>query len=53
VDTVSDIELVLPEELAVGFGGQRLGEGAEVGIDGLPQRLVEALGFLELLGSQR
>src|SRR5262249_45541872 len=53
VDPVSDIELGRSEDLAVGLGGQRLGEGAEVGLDGLPQGLIDALGFLGLLGGQR
>jgi hypothetical protein len=52
VDTVSHVELGLPQELAVGLGGQQLGEGAEVGIDGLPQGLEDALGFRGLLGGQ-
>jgi hypothetical protein len=53
VGAVSDLELGPPQELAVGLGGQQLGEGAEVGVDGLPQGLEDALGFLGLLGGQR
>src|SRR5262245_38670689 len=52
VDAVSDLELGLSQELAVGLGGQQLGQGAEVGLDGLPQRLEDALGRIGLLGGQ-
>src|SRR5262249_41823600 len=52
VDAVSPLEFGPAQELAVGLGGQQLGEGAEVGIDGLPQGLEDALGSLGSLGGQ-
>ena len=42
VDAVSDLELGLSQELAIGLGGQEFGEGAEVGCDGLLQGLEDA-----------
>ncbi|WP_145269311.1 hypothetical protein [Tautonia plasticadhaerens] len=49
---VADLELGLAQELAVGFGGERMGDPAQLGIAGRPQGLVDALGFGGLLGGQ-
>ena len=39
VDAVADLELGLPQELAIGLGGEQVGEAAEVGVGGLAERL--------------
>ena len=50
-DAVADLELGLPEELSVRFGGEQFGEASEVGVGGLLERLIDPLGQFGLLGS--
>jgi len=53
VDSVSDLELGLPQELAVEFGGEQFGEAAEVGVGGLAEGLIDPVGEFGLVGGQR
>ena len=52
MDPVADLELGLPEELPIGFGGEQFGEATEVGVGGLLQSLIDPLGQFGLLGGQ-
>ncbi len=52
VDEVSDLEFGLPQELAVGFGGEQVGQILEVGLGGLTKGMKDPAGQLSLVGSQ-
>src|SRR6516162_3733931 len=53
VDEVPNLELGLAKELAIGFGGQQLGDRADLVADGLHQDAFDPLGLVLLFGGER
>src|SRR5262249_13012674 len=53
VDEVPDLELGLAKELPIGFGGQQLGDRANVVADGLHQDTLDPLGLVLLFRGER
>jgi hypothetical protein len=52
VNGIANLELGVAEELVVGLGGEEFGEGTEVLVGGLAEKLVEAFGLGALFGGQ-
>jgi hypothetical protein len=52
VDEVADLELRRPEELAIGLGGEELGDPPMLVLGGLMKGLNVPLGFGDLFGCQ-
>jgi hypothetical protein len=52
VDSIADLELGLTEELAVGLGGEQLGDAPDFVPDGGEQASLDPVGFVALLGGQ-
>ena len=53
VDEVSDLELSLAEQLAIGFGGQQLSDRADVAAYRLQKEALDLLRLILLLGGER
>ena len=52
MDEVSDLELGPSQELAVGLGGEEIGEEPKVGVGRLAEGLVDPVGEFGLVGGQ-
>jgi hypothetical protein len=52
VDSFSDLELGLSEELVIGLGGEEVSQEPEVGFGGLTERLIDSIGQSSLVGGQ-
>jgi hypothetical protein len=52
VDAVPDLELRLAEDLAVGLGGEQLGDASDLVADHGEQPLLDPVGLVALLGRQ-
>jgi len=52
VDLISDLEFGLAEELMVGLGGEQISQGPEVGVGGLAERSIDAIGECGLIVGQ-
>jgi hypothetical protein len=52
VDPVSDLELGLAEDLAVGLGGEQLGDALDLVLDDGQEATLDPVGLVALLGGQ-
>jgi hypothetical protein len=52
MDPVSDLELGLAEDLAVGLGGEQLGDASDLVLDDGQEATLDPVGLVALLGGQ-